>query len=269
MSTTSTTTAWVARDHIPSDIADLFNHMCLFVLTKGDGTPFIASSILEEDIIEICIWFGHTHPEGVLQYYVIKLVVLFYSTDELQIMACGVMKALMFHDEAIKVRTSPPSATHVRAYIAVVNGEPSGTQPPPSDGEEEPHLSPSNPHLGGRTPQHLQANLGNLVDNELWQCMEELCREIALWDLNTPPRNPPQTPLGSPMGSGDPDVDDLEVTSLRGGGWVLPEQPFWLPAPANQMEGGNPEDNLLTPSTCSTWWQCRVPNQYTSHEVAT
>ena len=66
MSTTFVATALVARDCIPSDVADLSNHICLFVLTKDDGTPFDASSILEEYIIEICIWFWHTHPEGVL-----------------------------------------------------------------------------------------------------------------------------------------------------------------------------------------------------------
>ena len=147
MSTTSTTTAPAARDCIPSDVADLSNCMCLFILTRGDDTPFDASSILEEDIIEICIQLGHTHPEGVLQYFAIESVVLFHTTVGLPMTTHGVMKASMLHDEAIRIRTSPSSATHVRAYIAVVGGEPSGTQPPPSDGEEEPHLSPSNPNL--------------------------------------------------------------------------------------------------------------------------
>ena len=80
-------------------------------------------------------------------------------------MAHGVVKALTLHDEA---------------YMAVVNGEPSGTQPLPSDGKEEPCLSPSNPHPGGRTLQQLQANLKDLADNELQQLMEELHREISL-----------------------------------------------------------------------------------------
>ena len=93
MSSTSVTMASVARDHIPSDVADLSNCMCLFILNKGDGTLFDASSILEEDVIEICIWFGHTHPEGVLQYSAIKSVMLFHTMDKLQIMAHGVMKA--------------------------------------------------------------------------------------------------------------------------------------------------------------------------------
>ena len=52
---------------------------------------------------------------------------LFHTTDKLEIMASGVVKSSMLHDEAIKVWTSPPSATHVWAYMAVVNGEPFGT----------------------------------------------------------------------------------------------------------------------------------------------
>ena len=184
-------TASVARDHIPSDIADLSNHMCISILTRGNGILFNASSILEEDIVEICIWLGHTHTIGVLWYSESKSVMLFHTTDELQIVACGVVKAWMLHEEAIIVRTSPPSAAHVRAYMAVVNGEPFGAQPPPSDGEEEPHSSPSNPHLSGRTPQ-LQVNLGDLADDELQQLMEDLHWEVALQELNAPPRHPHQ-----------------------------------------------------------------------------
>ena len=70
---------------------------------------------------------------------------LFHTMDELQIVAQGVVKAMMLHDEAIRVRTSKPSTTHMRAYMTAVTGEPSGIQPLPSDGEAEPHTSPSNP----------------------------------------------------------------------------------------------------------------------------
>ena len=61
MSTTSTVTSLVARDHNPSNVVDLSHHMCIFILTRGDGTPFNASFIQEEDGIEICIQLGHTH----------------------------------------------------------------------------------------------------------------------------------------------------------------------------------------------------------------
>ena len=63
MSTTSTATALVAQDQIPSDEVDFLNHICILVLTRGDGTLFDATSIQEEDIVEICIQLGHTLPE--------------------------------------------------------------------------------------------------------------------------------------------------------------------------------------------------------------
>ena len=61
--------------------------MWILVLTRGDGTPFDAASIQEEDIIEICIWLGHTHPKDVLWYLVVKSVVLFHSADKIQVVA--------------------------------------------------------------------------------------------------------------------------------------------------------------------------------------
>ena len=91
------------------------------------------------------------------------------------------------HDWAIKVRTSPPSATHVRAYMTVVDGEPSGAQSPTPDREGDPQHSPHDCHPGGSTPHQLQAHLGDLVDDELWQLMEDLYREVALRELNAPP----------------------------------------------------------------------------------
>ena len=73
----------------------------------------------------------------------------------------------MLCDGAIRVRTFPHSTTHVRTYMAAVTGEPSSIQPSPSGGEEEPHTPPSNSHLGGRTLQHFQAHLWDLMDSKL------------------------------------------------------------------------------------------------------
>ena len=236
ISTTSTTTASVTRDHIPSDIADLSNHLCIFILTKSDDTLFNASSILEEDVIEICIWFGYTHPGGVHWYSTTKSVMLFHTMDKLQIAAHGVMKASMLQEEAIRVKTFPPSAAHMHAYIAAVNGEPSGAQPPPSDEEEEPHSSLSNPHPGGRTPQHLQANLGDLADNELWQLMEDLHGEVALWELNMLPRNPTNT---------------LAQSCRKWGSWYR-----WQGGHLSKRgEGGFPRPTILTSCPCTTRWR--------------
>ena len=114
MSTTSTATTLVAQDQIPSDKVEILNFMCVLVLTRDDGTPFDASSIQEEDIIEICIRLGQTHPKGVVQSSVVKSVMLFHSVDEMLVAVHGVIKAMAFHDEPIRLRMSPPSATHAR-----------------------------------------------------------------------------------------------------------------------------------------------------------
>ena len=228
------------RDCIPNDVADLSNRMCIFVLTRGNGTPFNASSIMEEDVVEICVWLGHTHPGGVLQYSTIELVMLFHTTDELQVMVHGVVKASMLCKEDIRVRTSPPSATHVRAYIASINGEPSSTQPPPSNGEDEPNSSTSNPHVGGRTPQQLQANLGDLADDEWKQLMEDLHREVTLQELNAPPETHHQQ-LG----------EILWKTGILM--WMTGRSPF-------QGEGGFPRSNhfdLLSPTQPDAGWEPR------------
>ena len=46
--------------------------------------------------------------------------------------------------------------------------------------------------------------------------MEDLCQEVALQELNTPPRDPSPTPWGNPVGNSDPNVDDQEVIFPRG-----------------------------------------------------
>ena len=83
----STATALAARDQIPSDEMDLISCMYILVLTRGYGTPFDATSLQQEDIIEICVWLGHTHPKGVLRYSTAELVMLFHSADDILVMA--------------------------------------------------------------------------------------------------------------------------------------------------------------------------------------
>ena len=76
--------------------------------------------------------------------------------------------------------------------MAVVGEEPSKTQPPPSEREEELHSSTGNPHPGGGTSQCVQADLGDQADDELHQLMEDLWWEVTLCELNAPPRSPYQ-----------------------------------------------------------------------------
>ena len=70
--------------------------------------------------------------------------------------------------------------------------------------------------------------------------MEDLHSEVALWELNAPPRNSPPTPWENPFWNWDPDADDQEITFLRGVGWVPPEQPIQPPAPAQPDQGWEP-----------------------------
>ena len=139
-------------------------------------------------------------------------------------------------DKAIAIRAVTTSETHIKGYVLAVGGDPSKPQSPPSEGEGEPHSPLNNPHPSGETPHHVQVELGNLIDHELCQLMEDLCQEITLCELNAPPRSPPPTPGGHPLGSGNPSEDEQEVTFLRGGGWVPPGQTS--PSPVSTQPDG-------------------------------
>ena len=141
--------------------------MCLFVITRKDGTLLDATSVTKEDIIEMCAKMGHTHPLGVLCYSVTELVALFSSTEDMQHATCRAIKTMELQDEAIAIRPVAPSVTHVKAYIMIVSGDPPKPQSPPSEEEGETHSPPDNPHPSEETLHHLQAELGDLTDHEL------------------------------------------------------------------------------------------------------
>ena len=83
MSTSSSATA-SSRDQVPSDNPHLKTKICKFIVTRKDGTPVSVTSVSEEDIIEICVTLGHTHPLGVLRYSAMESVALFHTTEEMQ-----------------------------------------------------------------------------------------------------------------------------------------------------------------------------------------
>ena len=198
--------------------------MCVLTLTKKDGTPFDVTSVQEEDIVEICVWLGCTHSLGVLCYTEVESIILFWSVDDMECAIWGAIKATVLCNEPIAVGATTLSEAHMRAYMTMVGGE-------------EPHSPTDNPHLGGEILHHLQAELGDLTDHELHHLLEDLCREVALCELNALHRSPPQTPWGNPSGSRDPNVDHQECHLSKRGGWVLPGQPSPTPAPA-QPDGG-------------------------------
>ena len=91
MSITSSATAsgyW----EVPSTNIVFRGRLCLVTITRRDGTLMDASSISEEDIIEICIKKGHTHPLGVLCYSAMESVILFCTTDELKHTSHGIVE---------------------------------------------------------------------------------------------------------------------------------------------------------------------------------
>ena len=230
MSTSSSATA-LGRDQVPSNDPHLKTKICMFIVTRKDGTLFDVTSVTEEDVVEICITLGHTHPLGVLWYLVMELVVLFCMAEEMQWASCSATKAMELQDEPIAVKTVAPLEQHIRAYITVVGGDHSKLQSPPSEGEGDPHSPTCNLHPGRGTMHHLQVEHGDLADQELHQLMKDLHQEITLHELHAPPSNPQPTPWGEPSGSSNLNGDDLEVTFLRGGGWVPLRQPSPAPVP--------------------------------------
>ena len=148
--------------------------MYILILTKRDGTLFNVTSVLEEDIIKICIWLGHTHPMGVLHYSVTKSIMLFQSADNMQCTTCRAIKVMVLYEEAIAIRVSPHSTTHVRVLWLWWVGNHPQTSLHPLMGMRNsifPLVTPT--HLGG-TLQHLQ------VDLRIWQMMN--C--ASLWRIS-------------------------------------------------------------------------------------
>ena len=59
-----------------------------------------ASSILEEDIVEICIQKGNTDPLGVLHYLAMESIILFGTMGNLNHASCDLIDIIELQDEA-------------------------------------------------------------------------------------------------------------------------------------------------------------------------
>ena len=75
MSITSSATS--SRDWEVQSPDPLPDKLLVVSIVKRDGTPLDASSILEEDIVELCARRAHTRPLGVLWYSTADSVVFF------------------------------------------------------------------------------------------------------------------------------------------------------------------------------------------------
>ena len=193
-----------------------------------------ASSISEEDIMEICIKKGHTCPLGVLHYSAMESVILFCTTDELMHMSHGIVEVMELQGEAITVKAMAPLEAHITAYMTVWHLK-------PLKGDGEPHTPPQQTPPSRGTLHHLQADLGDLADHELQQLVEELHQEITQHGMNAPPSSPPPSRWAHPLGSREPKEDDQEVTFPGGGSGVHWGNPLQLQN--NQLEEGFPLDH--------------------------
>ena len=93
--------------------------------------------------------------------------VLYNRGKAMCIMQCH--KGNRIVDKPIAIWAMAPLEHHIRPCIAAVGEDPSKPQSPPSEGESESHSPTGNPHLGGRTLCHLQTELDDLADQELYQ----------------------------------------------------------------------------------------------------
>ena len=141
-------------------------------------------------------------------------------------------------DEPIAIETIAHLEHHIRVYIAIVGGDPSKPQSPPSEGE-------------GLTLIHLLVTLTwkgalciasrqSLVTLQTKSCVN-LWRTSARRSYFTSCMHPPAI-CNQHLGDnhhrvGNPNGDDQEVTFPRGAGWVPLSQPSPSPAPA-QPDGG-------------------------------
>ena len=200
----------------------------MLTITWGDGTPMDASSISEEDIVEICITRGHTHPLGVLCYSAAESVVLFGTEEDSSCMSCVLADMTELHDEAITVWTMAPLEAHITAFTSMWHSK-------PTTRDGEPSSPPQQAPPSEGTLHHLYAKLGDLNDNELQQLVQDLMQEIVQHKLTVPPSNPPPNNWVCPSGSREPKEDDQEVTFPGGGRWGLEEQP--TPAPESPAGG--------------------------------
>ena len=136
MSTSSSATA-LGRDQVPSNDPHLKSKICMFIVTRKDGTLLNMTSVSEENIMEICVMLGHTHPLGVPWYSATESVAQFCMTEDMQWASCGAIKAMELWDEPIAIQIMAPSEHHIRAYITIVGGDPSKPWSLPSEGEDD------------------------------------------------------------------------------------------------------------------------------------
>ena len=78
-----------------------------------------ASSIMEEDIMEICVRRAHIHPLGVLWYLAAELVLLFRNLEDVNCTHRTLPDMTELWDEAITVWTMALTEAHVATFTVM------------------------------------------------------------------------------------------------------------------------------------------------------
>ena len=182
----SVTSATASGDREVPSTDILRDRLCLISMTRGDGTPMDASSISEEDIMEICMKKSHTWPLGVLCYLATESIILFSTAEDLKHVSHSLGDVMELQNDAIMVTTLAPTEAHMAAFTMVWHSK-------PTTGDGELHTPPQQSPPSGGTLHCLQVELGDLDDHKLQQLVEDLTQEIVQCKLTVPPSNPLQT----------------------------------------------------------------------------
>ena len=178
-----TSSATVSQDWKVQSPDSLPDRLLVISITKRDGTLLDASSILEEDIVELCVRWVCTCPLGVLRYSVVDSVILFSIITDVNSTQHVLPDATEFRNEAIMTWTMAPAQAHVTAFIKMWHSNPSA-------GEAELHTPPYRTPPNEETPRRLHAQPGDLNDHELQQLIRDLSQEIAQCESMAPPSYP-------------------------------------------------------------------------------
>ena len=202
-----------------------------------------ASSIMEEDIMEICIRRAHVHPLGVLQYSMAESVILFRNLEDVNCTHHTLLDVTELWDEAITVQTMALTEAHAATFTVMWHLN-------PTRGDGELHTPPQQTPPSEETPCHLHAQLGDLNDSELSQLSQRsLTRDHAACKLTVHPQQPPPNDWVCPSGSREPKEDDWEVTFPGGGRWSPERQTIpVLNSPAGGRVPSGPPQQLPCPA---------------------
>ena len=225
-----TSTATISAVHDPTLCNDhyLANHICNLVATHGNGTLFSHDSFQEEDLVELCIGLGQAHPDGVLQISETKALLAFWCTTKMMAAMHPMGVAMELHDKPIRLCIHPPTNTHLRDYVAVREGCPSGTQTPTTGREVVSQSLPSKTHLEESPPTQFHMAFRDLGDAQLRQLMEDLWQGAAQRDLTVSPIGPPLGHCRAPTAGVDANLGDEKVT-LQGEGMVTQQSTAHIP----------------------------------------